>query len=534
MSTSRPAQGWFGPLLLRLHFYAAILVGPFLLVSAASGALYALSPQLEKVVYAEALTAPAEGAPLPLATQVEAARAHVGEEERLVAVRPAPGPGDATRVMFAGEDLVEGESRGIFVDPATGEVRGDLTVYGTSGALPLRGWIDQLHRNLHLGDAGRLYSELSASWLGVIAVAGLGLWIRRARRSRRKRDLLRPDLRARGYRRTLSLHSAAGAWVLLGALFLAATGITWSQYGGANIGTIREALGFTTQAVDAQLPAAGGQAAADQEDGAEQGEPAAAGGGEHAGHTTGTQEADGSGHTGHGGDGHAASDGSGHTGHDGHGGQSGADDSAGADAGAAPGTAAGDRTDLAAIDDVLAAGQAVNIDTGLVEILPPAGPDSAWVVQEIQRSYPTQVDAVAVDGATLEVVDRADFADQDLAAKLTRWGIDLHMGTMFGLVNQIVLAVIAVMLVAMILWGYLMWWQRRPSRAGRGPGRPPQRGALRRAPWWGVGLVLLVALAIGLMLPLMGASLAAFVLLDAVVGRVRRPRQARQEGRPAG
>lgn len=532
MTPSRTSRGWLGPLLLRLHFYAAILVGPFLLVSAGSGALYALSPQLEKVVYAEELSAPAEGAPLPLAAQVEAAREHVGEAAQLVAVRPAPEPGDTTRVMFAGEDLVEGESRGIFLDPATGEVRGDLTVYGTSGALPLRGWIDQLHRNLHLGDAGRLYSELSASWLGVIAVAGLGLWIRRARRSRRKRDLLRPDLRARGYRRTLSLHSSAGVWVLLGALFLAATGITWSQYGGANIGTIREAFGFTTQAVDAQLPAAGGQGAAgeqgaaDGEDGADQEEPAAAGGGEHAGHATGAQEADEA--DGHGGDDHAASDGSGHAGHEGHGGS---EDSSGADAGAAPGTAAGDRTDLAAIDDVLAAGQAVNIDTGLVEILPPAGPDSAWVVQEIQRSYPTQVDAVAVDGATLEVVDRADFADQDLAAKLTRWGIDLHMGSMFGLVNQIVLAVVASTLVAMILWGYLMWWQRRPTRGGRGPGRPPQRGALRRAPWWGVGLVLLVALGIGLMLPLMGASLAAFVLLDTVVGWVRGPRR---EGRPAG
>lgn len=248
MTGSRSAQGWFGPLLLRLHFYAAILVGPFLLISAASGALYAASPQLEKVVYAEALTAPAEGSPLPLASQVEAAQAHVGQDAQLAAVRPAPEPGDTTRVMYVDESLAEGETRAVFLDPATGQVRGDLTVYGTSGALPLRGWIDQLHRNLHLGDVGRLYSELSAFWLGVIAVAGLGLWVRRARRSRRRRDMLRPDLRSRGYRRTLSLHSSAGIWVLLGALFLAATGITWSQYGGANIGTVREAFGFTTRA----------------------------------------------------------------------------------------------------------------------------------------------------------------------------------------------------------------------------------------------------------------------------------------------
>lgn len=37
-------RGWFGPLLLRLHFYAGILVGPFILIAAISGALYALTP----------------------------------------------------------------------------------------------------------------------------------------------------------------------------------------------------------------------------------------------------------------------------------------------------------------------------------------------------------------------------------------------------------------------------------------------------------------------------------------------------------
>jgi len=519
MTATRPAQGWLGPLLLRLHFYAAILVGPFLLISAASGALYALSPQLEKVVYAQELTAPSEASPLPLAAQVEAAQAHVGQDARLAAVRPAPEPGDTTRVMYADDALGESETRAIFLDPGTGETRGDLTVYGTSGALPLRGWIDQLHRNLHLGDAGRLYSELSASWLGVIAVAGLGLWIRRARRARRRRELLRPDLRARGYRRTLSLHSSAGIWVLLGALFLAATGITWSQYGGGNIGTVREALGFTTHAVDAQLPAAAGGAAA-----------SAAGAGEHGaheGHGTGAP-AD------------AQDSGGAASGHGAHGSADEAPAGAPTDGEepASTGSAAGPasaRTDPAAIDDVLAAGQAVNIDTGLVEILPPADEGSAWVVQEIQRSYPTEVDAVAVDGGTLEVVDRSDFADQDLAAKLTRWGIDLHMGTMFGLVNQIVLFLVASTLVAMILWGYAMWWQRRPTRGGRGPGRPPRRGALRRAPWWGVGLVLLVAAGIGVALPLVGVSLVVFVLIDAVLGRLRpAPPAARTDGRPAG
>nr|VXZ81554.1 Uncharacterised protein [Klebsiella pneumoniae] len=45
-------------------------------------------------------------------------------------------------------------------------MKGDMTVYGTSGILPLRQWIDYAHRSLLLGDSGRLYSELAASGCG--------------------------------------------------------------------------------------------------------------------------------------------------------------------------------------------------------------------------------------------------------------------------------------------------------------------------------------------------------------------------------
>lgn len=47
------AQGWFGPLLSRRHSYAGIFVGPFILIAAVSGALYALMPQVEDAVYSE-------------------------------------------------------------------------------------------------------------------------------------------------------------------------------------------------------------------------------------------------------------------------------------------------------------------------------------------------------------------------------------------------------------------------------------------------------------------------------------------------
>jgi uncharacterized iron-regulated membrane protein len=110
---------WFGALLLRLHFYAGILVGPFILIAAVSEAMYAATPQLEQAIYAEELHVPTSQTSVPLADQIEAAQAVVRNEGSLVAVRPAPYNGDTTRVMFTEEGLGEGETRAIFITPPT-------------------------------------------------------------------------------------------------------------------------------------------------------------------------------------------------------------------------------------------------------------------------------------------------------------------------------------------------------------------------------------------------------------------------------
>ena len=173
----------------------------------------------------------------------------------------------------------------------------------------------------------------------------------------------------------------------------------------------------------------------------------------------------------------------------------------------------------ATFDAVLAIAQRINVTTGQVEITPPAAPGKAWVVQEIQRSFPTEVDAVAIDGSTMQVTDRVDFADFPLLAKLSRWGIDIHMGSMFGLANQLVLFVLALGIASLVVLGYAMWWRRRPTR---GFAAAPARGVLRGAPWWGIVLVFLGAIGLGLLLPFVGYTLAGFVVLDVVLGLAQR------------
>lgn len=75
--------------------------------------------------------------------------------------------------MFIDPQLGPSEHRAIFVDPVSLAIRGDMTVYGTSGILPLRQTIDYLHSSLMLGDVGRLYSELAASWMWIAALGAL-------------------------------------------------------------------------------------------------------------------------------------------------------------------------------------------------------------------------------------------------------------------------------------------------------------------------------------------------------------------------
>lgn len=415
--------GTLRPVLLRLHFYAGILVGPFLLVAAVTGLLYVFAPQLEQAVYDHELHVPAGTSAQPLAAQVAAAQAAL-PEGTLAGVRPGPTATDTTQVLFDIPGLPESYHRTVFVNPYDGEIRGVLDTYGSGQALPVRAWLDNLHRNLNLGDPGRIYSELAASWLAVVVAGGLVLWWGGRRRKRKA---------TAGRARTLSWHATTGTWVALVLFFLSATGLTWSQFAGQNISEVRAALSWQTPSVPAKLPAAA------------------------AGTTAGIPQS---------------------------------------------------------IDAVLASARSAGLD-GPVDITPPQA-SKAYVVKQIQRSWPEKQDAAAIDPNTGQVLGVLRFEDWPLAAKLARWGIDAHMGLLFGLANQIVLALVVLGLIALVIWGYRMWWQRRPT--GRSMGRPFPRGALRRLPMKVLAPLTAAGIVVGWFVPVFGVSLLAFLLLDAFLG----------------
>lgn len=258
----------------------------------------------------------------------------------------------------------------------------------------------------------------------------------------------------------MSWHAVIGVWVLLGVLALSVSGLTWSRFAGANIGEVRTALSWAEPTPATSLHTGGAA-------------------GEHAHH--------------------------GSTG---------------------PAAPAGDPdavfSDGAGVDGVLTTAREAGLGDPLY-LVPPADGATAWTAAENKRDWPTSYDAISVDPATGKMLDRVDFADWPVMAKLTDWVIGAHMGILFGIVNQLALAALAIGLIVMTLLGYRMWWLRRPRDAGGLRfGRPVPRGAWRRLSRPALVALVAVTGVVGWFVPMLGISLVAFLVVDAALDAVRR------------
>ena len=399
----------------RWHFYAGLIVAPFLLILSVTGAIYLFNDEINDLAMPRMMLTPPVRDPLPPSRLIHAAlAAHPGSATR-IDVPVAPDRPATVYVTPAADEPLR-----VMVDRASGRVLGSFVYTRT-----IVGFADTMHGSLTLGPWGDAVVELAACWALVLIGTGLFLWWPRGRRS--LAGVLWPRLRARGRLFWRDLHAVAGVWTSGLIVFLLLTGLPWAVVEGPlvrgtftalNIGNAENGFGHASP----------------------QSKPA----GEALGRIPWSQQALSMPRSGA---------------HAGHGGIS-----------AGPADAAA----ITGADAVVAKAAARGISDYRLYL--PAGPTGTYTILTYP-DRPEGQRTLIFDRWSGQVIGQNGWRDYGVGAKAIELGVLIHMGRYFGLANQLLLLVPCLAIILMVLTGVTMWWRRRPR--GGGIGAPPAIGGAR-------------------------------------------------------
>lgn len=439
--------------LWRWHFYAGLIVAPFLLILAVTGSIYLFNDEIDDALYSAQRFVAVHTAQVPPSRMIDAAlKAYPGAATRI----DLPGAPDRSAVVFVTPD--HGEPLRVSVDPGTGRVLG-WTIY----ARTLVGFADEMHGSLTLGTIGDRIVELAACWALVLIATGLNLWWPRGRGG--LGGILYPRLAAGGRLFWRDLHAVIGFWSVAFIAFLLLTGLPWAGIQGdlLNRGTAALGIGYPasnrTHNAPTSVPmkTALGEAPWTME---------------LAPMPTSTAAADHAGHAGH-----------------------------------EMTMAAHDDAAVAGIDRIATAVTRDHHVIGAYRLFLPSGPTGVYTAY----TYPDQPQGqhtLYFDRWTGGLIREVGYPDYGWAAKAIELGVQLHMGNYFGLANQLVMLTTCIAIVLLVISGVIMWWKRRPNGRLAAPARvSPTRikGAIA---------ILIVA---GILFPILGMSVIVIFLIDRLV-----------------
>lgn len=223
--------------LWRWHFYAGLLVLPFILFLSVTGGLYLFKPQLDR--WQEAGW---HGLPSTLAvspdTQLSAAlKAVPGATFNSFRVPDQPGDAAVIHVKLPGDAGM----RDIAVAPS-GQVIGVADPDMRIAAI-----VSRLHGSLFMGTPGSLIVETAASWAIFLILSGLYLWWPRGGGLA---GVVWPRLERGGRLRWRDLHAVTGFWVAGLALVTLASGLPWTEGWATAFRFVRAELGWVSAPQD--------------------------------------------------------------------------------------------------------------------------------------------------------------------------------------------------------------------------------------------------------------------------------------------
>ncbi len=443
-----PALGRFHLLAWRWHFYAGLYVVPFLLMLALTGLVMVFFTGFQhRLGMSIDVTPQAQTATVTAQAQAVLARLPGAQLKDYVAPKNAEVP--AWFTVKVG-DRVES----VAVNPYTAEVIRTVDKENTVFA-----WAEKIHGTLLIGDLGDRLIEIAAG-LGMVLIV-TGVYMAWPRGHTGWRQVLLPDLKAAGRAWWKSLHVSVAFWMGLVLAFFLVTGLSWAGIWGGKF--VQPWGSFPASKWD-NVPQSDATHAALS--------------------TPGLKEVP-----------------------------------WGLELTPLPASGSG------AGQPGIAAGQPVNLETvnAYARGIGFAGQYRVAVPQDETGVYTVSADSMAgdltdptgdryvhIDRHTGRVLAQVSFADYSPMAKFMAVGIALHQGDM-GRWSAWLNAVFCLAVVFLCVSGTVMWWQRRPAKAGRlAAPRAPANAAL-----WKSGAV--VMLVVALAFPLSGAVLLSVLLLDALL-----------------
>jgi len=202
----------------RWHFYAGLLVLPFLMLMALTGALYLFKTEIDGMAYRPLSHVGARPDVTSPDLWVRAAEAGTGGKVANV-LMPARSD-EAVRLTV---NLPDGGKRTAFVDPHDARLIG-VTAFG--GVMET---VKGLHSLILLGSWANYVVEIVAGWAIILVATGIFMWWPRGR------DVGIVSLKATDPKRRpfwRDLHAVTGLYTGAVIAFLAVTGMPWSAFWG--------------------------------------------------------------------------------------------------------------------------------------------------------------------------------------------------------------------------------------------------------------------------------------------------------------
>lgn len=206
----------------RWHFYAGLLVMPFLLLLAITGGLYLFHSEIEHAWYRDLKQVQPHDTPTraPAVLAEAALQTHPGTLTKYL----PPAADDASAQVVI--KPAAGDTLSVYVNPYDGHVLGATPERGT-----LMWTIRRLHSLAYFGPVANGAIEIAAGWSILLVLSGVYLWLPRGR----KQGVI--TVRGNPSKRVFwrDTHAVIGIVAGFFILFLAVTGMPWSLVWGAKV-----------------------------------------------------------------------------------------------------------------------------------------------------------------------------------------------------------------------------------------------------------------------------------------------------------